>query len=165
MPEPRAESDHVRARLLVAAGALVALVILIVVVLLGSGGEEREFASAPNECLTRWNSSEDALGTGIHNSSAGHDYFRVQVAYASEGASTISPQPLERGRCVVIFAGSQLDPEPIAAAEINIGGSWVPLSASADRSRLAELQSQALGDYNAELAQDGTITAVEGGSG
>lgn len=156
-------TENTRARALIAIGALVALVVLVVVVLLGSGEGEREFAAAPDECVERWNQSEDALATGRHNSGS-HGYFQVQVAYATEDGSAVSPDPVEDGGCIVIFAASQLDPEPVAAAEINAGRSWAPLSATAETSRLAELQSQALGEHNAELGQDGAVTALSEGA-
>jgi hypothetical protein len=153
-------TQNTRARLLLAVCGLIGLGILIGVVVLAGGGEdEHEFTVAPGECVERWNDSRDALATGRHNSAA-HSYFRVQVAYASEDGATVSSEPVSGGSCITIFAASQLDPEPIAAAEINQGRRWVPLSATADTARLAELQSEALGAYNAELGQDGRLTPL-----
>jgi hypothetical protein len=61
---------------------------------------------------------------------------------------------------VVVFAAPRLDPEPVAAAEINLRGSWTPLSGSADSRRLAELQSEAVSAANAELGQDGRLSPL-----
>jgi hypothetical protein len=162
-PEP-AEVDaapNTRARALIAIGGLVALGALIAVVLVAGSGsdEEREFSAAPQECVDLWNSDDDALNTGVHNALA-HAYSRVQVAYASEDGSELADTPVDGGGCIVVFAASQLDPEPIAAAEINLDGSWTPLSGAVETARLAELQSEALDAANAELGQDGRISPL-----
>jgi hypothetical protein len=152
-------AENTRARALIAIGAVLSLGTLVAVVLLaGSGsGEERGFAPAPEECIERWNSDDDAVATGVHNA-VSHAYSRVQVAYASRDGAELGDAPIEGGGCVVVFAASQLDPEPVAAAEINLRRSWTPLSGSADPSRLAELQSEAVSAANAELGQDGRLS-------
>jgi len=153
------ESENTRARALIAIGALLGLGALVAVILVASSGSgsEDEFAPAPESCVNAWNSSQDAVETGRHNSLS-HGYYRVQVAYATPDGAEISESPLEGGECVVVFAAGQLDPEIIAAAEIQEGRNWTALSAGgADPARLAELQSQAVGAANATLGPDGLI--------
>jgi hypothetical protein len=149
-----------RTRALIAIGALAAFGVLVALILvLGGGDDEREVAAAPEECVELWNADEKALSTGAHNSLA-HDYTRVQVAYADADGAELSPEPIDGGGCIVVFAAQALDPEPVAAAEINLDGTWTPMSERADPGRLAELQSDALAAANAELAADGTVTAL-----
>ena len=154
--EPR---DDSRARALIAIGALAALAALIAAVLVLGGSEDgAEAAGAPEECIELWNSDRQAVSNGIHNASA-HGYTRVQIAYASEDGSEIRNEPVAGGGCIVIFAAQALDPEPVAAAEINLDGRWSPMSESAEPARLAELKSDALSEANAQLAPDGRVTA------
>ena len=61
-------------------------------------------------------------------------------------------EPIPGGGCAAVFAATRLDPEPGAAAQISLRSRWEPLSNYADPTRLAQLQSQALGAANAELA-------------
>jgi hypothetical protein len=72
------------------------------------------------------------------------------------------PETPEEGVCAVIFARTTLDPEPVAAAQVQRpNGSWIPLSGQpgVDERTLAKLQSEAVGLANADLETDGTITA------
>lgn len=153
--------SHTHARALIAIGALLGFGALIVVVLVAGSGEDpkREFAEAPAECVDRWNESPDAVSTGVHNALS-HGYSRVQVAYSSEDGSEISASPVQGGGCVVVFAAPQLDPEPLAAAEIDLEGSWRPLSTVAETSRLGELQGEAQAAANAELSTDGRMSPL-----
>jgi hypothetical protein len=155
-------TQNTRARALIAIGALLALSVIVGVVLIaGSGSEERaEAFAAPDKCIEGWNSDRKAVASGRHNS-IGHGYTQVQVAYASADGTELGGDPIEGGGCVVVFAAGQLDPEPVAAAEIQLDGRWTPLSTTADPARLAQLQSAALGNANATLAPDGRISASE----
>ena len=152
-----------RGRALIAIGALAALGILIAVVLLATSESEHELAAAPQECLDRWNNDEQAVATGVHNA-VSHGYTRVQVAYSSADAKKLSEERIPGGGCAIVFAASQLDPEPIAAAKIYLEGAWVPLSTVADPARLSELQSEAVSAASAALTQDGRVSPLgEGG--
>lgn len=150
-----------RARLLIVAGAVAALAILIVVVVAAGGGSEpeREFAAAPRECLDRWNQDLAQTNFGRHQAIS-HGYTRVQVAYSSADGSEVGAEPIPGGGCAVVFAATRLDPEPGAAAQISLRSRWEPLSNYADPTRLAQLQSQALGAANAELGADGMLAAL-----
>jgi hypothetical protein len=160
-PRRMEPAENTRARALIAIGALLALGVLVaVVVLAGSGSdEEAEAFAAPEKCIEGWNSDSKAVASGLHNFQQ-HGYTQVQVAYASADGSELGPDRIEGGGCVVVFAASQLDPEPVAAAEIQLDDEWAPLSATADPARLAELQSAALGGANATLGTDGRISPL-----
>jgi hypothetical protein len=150
-----------RTRALIAIGAFAGFGILIAAILvLGGGEDDGGFAAAPEECVELWNSDEKAVSTGVHNSLA-HDYTRVQVAYADGEAAELSPEPVEGGGCIVVFAAQALDPEPVAAAEIHLEGKWTPMVTLAELGHLAELQSDALGAANAELGSDGRVEAFQ----
>ena len=150
---------NTRARLVFALVAGVALVAVIVIVAAGSGsGNEGDAAAAPPECVDAWNDDPAAVSIGQHQA-VGHGYSRVQIAYSSEDGSEIGPDPISGGGCVVVFAATRLDPEQIAAAQINLGKQWEPLSQYADPTRLGELQSGARAAANATIAQDGTVEA------
>ncbi len=146
-----------RARALIAIAAVAGLAVLVVVILAVGGSPEREVAAAPAECVDSWNEDPQAKSTGAHNFNA-HGYSSVRVAYASTGATEVSSTPVAGGGCVVIFAAQALDPEPVAAAEINLAGSWEPVSYKAERDRLAELQSDAIAEANATVEADGSVT-------
>ena len=158
-PEPESQVNT-RARAVIAIAAFLAFGVLIVVILLTGGEDEREFAAAPAECVDSWNEDSHALSTGVHNFNS-HGYASVQVAYASEDGTEIGSSPVDGGGCVVVFAAQALDPEPVAAAEINLDEEWVPLSTNADTDTLAQLQSDALGDANARLSEDGRLAALD----
>lgn len=149
-----------RTRALIAIGALTAFGVLITVIVLAGGSDEREAAAAPEECLNSWNDDRDAVSTGVHNFGS-HGYASVQAAYASEDGSEVAASPVEGGGCVVVFAAQALDPEPAAAAEINLSGEWVPLSQSADAETLAQLQAGAVADANARLSDDGRLSPLD----
>jgi hypothetical protein len=149
-----------RARALIAIGALAAFGVLIAVILLLGGSEERAFAEAPGECVESWNEDAGALSTGVHNYNS-HQYASARVAYASEDGTEVGSEPVEGGGCVVVFAAQALDPEPNAAAEINLAEEWVPLSQSADTATLAELQSDAVSEANATLTEDGSLAPLD----
>ena len=157
--QPETQQNN-RARALIAICAMAALAILVVVIVATGGSSERDFADAPSECVDSWNADAQAKSTGIHNFTA-HSYSSVQVAYASDDAAEISPSPVSGGGCIVVFAAQALDPEPVAAAEINLGDEWEPMSTKAELDRLAELQSNALAEANATLGSDGGVTPLD----
>ena len=147
-----------RARLGVAVAAAVLLAGLIAVILLGSSGpsEEGDAAPAPDECLKAWNSDQQAIDFGRHNSVA-HGYSDVEVGYMpNEGSAHLSADP-DAGECTVVFAANQLDPEQQAAGQIHAEGPWVPLSNSLEPAALAELQSAAVGGANAIVTPQGNL--------
>jgi hypothetical protein len=153
--------ENTRARALIAIGALLGLGLLVAGILVLGGSDDGSAEAAPSECVELWNSDERAISTGAHNSAA-HSYTRVQVAYADDQAQSLSPEPVDGGGCIVVFAARALDPEPVAAAEIHLDGKWRPMSTLlSDFERLAELQSDALAGANAELTADGRVTALE----
>ena len=161
MSTPEHQSpDSNRARALIAIGAMVGLAILIGVIVLTGGSDEREFDEAPAECVDSWNADEEATRRGVHNYLA-HNYTSVQVAYSDVEATEVSSTPITGGGCVVIFAAQALDPEPYAAAEINLSGTWTAMSNEAELNRLGQLQSDALVDANAQLADDGSIAPLD----
>ncbi len=150
--------ENTRARAFIAIGALAGFGALIAgILVLGGGGDEPEVTAAPAECVELWNADPRALSTGTHNAAA-HGYSRAQVAYADGSATELSESPVEGGGCIVVFPAQALDPEPEAAAEIHLDGSWTPMVTRAQLDRLAELQSDALGAANAELGTDGRLT-------
>ena len=69
-------------------------------------------------------------------------------------ASRASP---DGGECAVVFAAEQLDPEPLAAGQIQLEGQWVPLSSLLEPAALAELQSAAVGGANATITEQGDL--------
>ena len=162
MPDDPAEEiqESSRARALIAIVALAGFGVLIAVILLTGGSEGRTFTEAPAECVERWNDDPHAVSNGVHNFNS-HGYASVQVAYASVDGSEVASTPVTGGGCVVVFAAQALDPEPVAAAEINLSERWVPLSTKTVEERLAELQSDAISAANARLSADGRLTPLD----
>ena len=138
-----------------AAACLVAIVVIAVLVSASGGGTS---APAPSACLKRWNTSSDGLRAGQHNYAI-HGYLRVQVAYISDSGEIAAARAPGRD-CVVVFAATSLDPEPVAAALTYRRGAWLPLSAFVDSGRLGQLQSGALESSNGELRGTGRIAAL-----
>lgn len=139
-----------------AAVVCLAGLVAAVALLSRSGGESS--APAPSACLKRWNTSTDGLRAGQHNFAV-HGYLRVQVGFASAGGEVSGASAPDK-ECVVVFAATSLDPEPIAAALTYRKGAWLPLSAFVPSRRLAELQSEALENANGELRGTGRIAAL-----
>jgi hypothetical protein len=73
-----------------------------------------------------------------------------------EGSASLSVEP-NVGECAVVFAADQLDPENLAAGEIQLEGQWVPLSSLLEPGDLAELQSAAIGGANATVTPQGNL--------
>ena len=159
MSAPQQSSNRTR---LIFALALVGLfgVIVGVVVVAQSGGEDRDFDPAPEECIDDWNSDVSAIGLGQHQAVA-HNYSRVEVAYGTGDGAEISSKPFDDGSCVLVFAASQLDSELAAAAVIHRGKTWEPMiGTGADSTRLNELQDGALEAANATLGADGRLSPL-----
>ncbi|MGH2957001.1 MAG: hypothetical protein ACRDL6_08420 [Solirubrobacterales bacterium] len=133
------------------------MIAVAVVVLSSLGGEEHEFSPAPTACLDGWNGDERALALGRHQYDA-HGYNRVQVHTLSpDGAGPASgPSAI----CAVVFPSGALDPEPSAAAFVQLSGRWSPLIRLQPTERLAAYQSEAVSGYNAEIGEDGRITPL-----
>ena len=159
MSAPEANSNRTR---LIFALALVGLfgVLVGVVVLAQSGGEDRDFDPAPEECVDAWNEDESIIGLAQHQAVA-HNYSRVEVAYGTGDGSKVSSKPFEGGSCVLVFAASQLDSELAAAAMINRGKTWEPMvGTGAGVNVLNELQDGALEAANATLDADGRLSPL-----
>ncbi len=162
MPEPPAQSEAsaLRANLIFAGVAAIALGVLIavVVVLAGSGGKS-DAAPAPGGCLRSWNSDQSALADGRHIALA-HHYTEAQVGYMdADGADSISKEPNGR-ECVVVFASTTLDPEVEYAGQIELNGDWTPLSAVVAPVELAWLQRAALDAANARPTPEGKLSPL-----
>ena len=143
------------AAFLAAAASVVAAVLLV-----GHSTSEETTASAPVDCLEKWNGDEGALAYARHNR-AFHGYGQAQVGYLPDDgtSATVSSAP-SHGRCVVIFPRRDLDPEIEAAGEIEQGGSWVPLSEIVDPADLAAMQGRALGAANARPTEQGELVPL-----
>jgi hypothetical protein len=156
----RQGADSRRAALY-AAGVLLAGLAAVVAVVALSGGEGGGNASAADPaCLEAWNSDETAVGFGQHQF-GGHGYERVQVLRV-DGSGT--PTEGEDGMCGVVFAATELDPEPGARAQVLLDGSWTgfeSLRGVNDRA-IGQLQSDAVAGTNATLTSDGRLIAQEG---
>src|SRR5688572_4125324 len=105
-----AEPAEARTRILIAAGAAVALAAIIAVVALASGGdsEERAAEAPPARCVEDWNSDQAARAYGRHNFSF-HLYEGALVTFLSETGQEVGEG--EGGLCAVIFPSQALDPE------------------------------------------------------
>ena len=147
-----------RARLGVALAAAVLLTGLTAVILLASSsGPSGEAASpAPDDCLKAWNSDQQAIEFGRHNS-VSHGYTEVEIGYMPEEGSAGLSTDAEAGECAVVFAANELDPVELAAGEIHGAGGWVPLSGFIESADLAELQSAAVGGANAIVTEQGNL--------
>ena len=148
-----------RARLGVALAATVLLAGLTAVILLASSsGNSGEGAAspAPGDCLKAWNSDQQAIAFGRHNS-VSHGYTDVEVGYMPEEGSASLSADAEAGECAVVFAANELDPEELAAGEIHGVGEWVPLSGFIESADLAELQGAAVGGANAIVTEQGNL--------
>jgi hypothetical protein len=150
-----AESN--RSRLIFAGGLAGLLAIAAIVLISSSGGSEHTFTAAPQRCLDGWNDDPSAPAQlGVHQYDA-HGYNYVEVLTLSPDGSSPVPESDPAAVCAVLFASPTLDAEASAAALVQVGGGWQPLSRLQQTSRLSEYQSQAQEDYNAELQSDGTI--------
>lgn len=150
-----------RRRVLLALGALLCFGAIVAVVLATTGGDGSSSAApAPNECVEAWNSDEAAIAFSRHNAIA-HFYDSAQVGYITLSAeASVSDDPAS-GDCVVIFARTSLDPEPIAAGQILQGKTWTPLNQVTDINTVARLQSEAFEGANAEPTTEGDIVPAQ----
>jgi hypothetical protein len=148
-----------RARLGVALAAAVLLAGLTAIILLASSsGDSGEGAAspAPNNCLKAWNSDQQAIDFGRHNS-VSHGYTDVEIGYMPEEGSASLSTEAAAGECAVVFAANELDPEELAAGQIHGAGGWAPLSGFIESADLAELQSAAVGGANAIVTEQGNL--------
>lgn len=143
------------------AGALAAVLVAVtaVVLIAGSGGDEREFATAPERCVEGWNADPPAVKKGQHQFS-GHGYYYVQVTTLSPDGAAAVPANQPGASCALLFAAPSLSSEPSSAAMIEGPSGWTPLSRLQSPERLAVRQSQAQSAYNAKLDSDGLITPL-----
>jgi hypothetical protein len=132
-----------------------------IVVLAGGGSDARQAPehAAPEDCLRAWNSDEEARAFTRHNVT-GHGYTMAQVGFIDLGADPTVSGDRAAGDCVVIFARSSLDPEIIAAGEVQVQGTWMPLSELLDPNVVAELQSEASEGSNAEPTSLGELAPL-----
>jgi hypothetical protein len=156
-----ADPAQARARILIAAGAGVALVAIIAVVAVASGGKsgERAAVAAPKHCVAAWNSDQAARSYGRHNFSF-HLYTGALVTFLSETGEEVGEG--DGGLCAVIFPSQALDPEPFAAGQVLKGKFWFPISGleGIELSRLAELQVIAAGSPNTTLDVQGVLAPL-----
>lgn len=146
-----------RSRLIFAGGLAVLLVVAAIVLIASPGESEHTFTAAPQRCLDGWNDDPSApANLGVHQYDA-HGYNYVEVLTLSSDGSSPVPESEPTAVCAVLFASPTLDAEAAAAALVQLQGGWQPLSRLQQTSRLAEYQSQAQEDYNAQLQSNGTI--------
>ncbi|HEY7151968.1 MAG TPA: hypothetical protein VH391_09830 [Solirubrobacterales bacterium] len=161
-PEQAGSPSRRRAAL---AGALVLGALLIAIVITISSGSSSSGdagwgdAQLPRGCLKAWNSDVVALNYGVHNSIS-HGYEDVQVGYMPRSGSALLSNDPDAGRCAVVFAANQLDPERQAAGQVHLGEEWVPLSRLVGLRELAQLQGAAVRQANAKVTEYGKL--VEG---
>lgn len=149
-------SPGVDRRLLVLFAGVVSAILIV-----RSGSGDRSAAGpAPKGCLRAWNSDKEAIAFSRHNAIA-HNYNEAQVGYMrADGESTTVSDDPGSGECVVVFARTSLDPEAVAAGQIQRDGQWVPLSGLIDVNQLAEMQSDAFDGANAEPTMEGKLLAL-----
>jgi hypothetical protein len=153
-----AGSDPRRARVYVAAILAAGLAVAVAVVLL-TGREASGAPEADPECVEAWNDDTAATAYGQHQFD-GHGYELVQVLRVTDAGA---PTDSDDGLCAVVFAATELDPEPGARAQVLLEGRWTgfeELTGVGDRD-IGELQSDALAGTNASLTTSGTLVARE----
>lgn len=157
-PAPSGSSQ--RARLLLAGGIAAVLAAIVVgVVVMGSSEEQHDYDPAPQACIDTWNEDSANLVLGQHQATA-HRYSRIQVVRFGPDGS-ILPSGRSGAPCGIVFASSSLDSELAAAALIQDGGTFRPLSKQDVPSEtLADLQLGAQDAYNAYINENGTIEAL-----
>ena len=136
------------------AAALLLAAVVAVVVLSSTGGPNP--APIPRGCLELWRGDSRALVYGRH------DYLEHEYEIAQVQLLDLRGEPAgtkHGGRCAVVFAASQLDPESRFAGQRYTGTRWIPLSRISQITdlRLAELQAQAQSAANVILRPDGTL--------
>jgi hypothetical protein len=145
-------------RVSIAAAALLILATVVGVVLLArAGGGDDSSSPPPPGCARDWNFDPTALTFGEHNYVV-HGYNRVRLLLLDRDADEV-PQGSRRGFCAVVFPARTLDPEPPAAGMIRVGGTWRAISSlpGVETDRLAELQSEAVPEANADLLSSGKL--------
>jgi hypothetical protein len=153
-------SDSRRAAVYAAGILLAGLAVVVAVVILSGSDSGGEGGAADSACVEAWNSDETALGFGQHQF-GGHGYERVQVLRVDRSGA---PTEAEDGLCGVVFAATELDPEPGARAQVLLEGSWTgfeSLRAVNDRA-VGQLQSDAVAGTNASLTSDGRLVPQGG---
>jgi hypothetical protein len=152
--------DSRRPALYVAGVLLAGLATAVAIVLISSSDGSGEAAAADPACIEDWNNDQTAVGFGQHQF-GGHGYERVQVLRV-DGSGTLTEG--EDGMCGVVFAATELDPEPGARAQVLLDGSWTgfeSLRGVNDRA-IGQLQSDAVAGTNATLTSDGRLIAQQG---
>jgi hypothetical protein len=149
-----------RSRLVFAGVLAFALLVGVVVVVATSGEGASGKVPADSECVEAWNADPAIVRTGVHLFRV-HRYESVEVARLAEDGGPLTEG--ERGSCAVVFAAQALDPEQIAAAQVLVSDTWVPLSSlpAVTEIRLGELQAHAVGGANAELDEAGRLQALD----
>lgn len=158
-PEGGAQGTDSRRAALYAAGVLLFGLAVVVVVVVLSGADGGDPGAPDPACLEAWNSDETAVAFGQHQF-GGHGYERVQVLRVDGSGA---PTEAEDGMCGVVFAATELDPEPGARAQVLLDGSWTgfeSLEGVTDRA-IGRLQSDAVAGTNASLTSEGRLVARE----
>jgi hypothetical protein len=157
---PPQGSDSRRAALYAAGILLTGLAVAIVVVILSGSGSDAGGDGADPACVEAWNADETAVRFGQHQF-GGHGYERVQVLRVDRSGA---PTEEANGLCAVVFAATELDPEPGARAQVLLDGSWTGFESlgSVNDRAIGQLQSDAVAGTNASLSAEGSLVAAGG---
>lgn len=152
--------DSRRAALYAAGVLLAGLAVVVVVVLLSGSDGAGEGGAADPACIEAWNSDGTAVGFGEHQF-GGHGYERVQVLRVDPSGT---PSEAEDALCAVVFAATELDPEPGARAQVLLDGSWTGFESlgGVNDQAIGQLQSDAVAGTNASLTSEGRLVARGG---
>lgn len=145
-----------RGRLAIAAGAaaLLAGIVTVAALTASSGSPE---SGDPGDCFEAWNSSQTAIGDGVHAYDA-HDYGPTLVTRVDDSGALL-PADSEEGRCAVVFAARDVDEEPDFGVRVYSSGSWQGLyfTDGVPLDEIERMQRDALATANATLSSDGTL--------
>lgn len=162
---PTRESQ--RARLAIAGGLALALAVVVAVIAVAGGADEkRTWAAAPADCIEKWNRGlTNARALGRHQYIT-HGYNEVRIARLAPDNETLLENAAEpEGRCVVIFAATELDPERASLGQYYTRLGWRPLSDVTRDEVITRMHVEAFTATNAELLQRGSIEPLEAPEG
>lgn len=157
---PPPAPDSRRAAIYAAGVLLAGLAVVVVVVLLSGSDGSGEGGAADPACVEDWNSDRTQVAFGQHQF-GGHGYERVQVLRV-DGKGV--PSDAENALCAVVFAATELDPEPGARAQVLLDGAWTGFESlsGVDERAIGRLQSDAVAGTNASLTSEGELVPQSG---